>query len=84
MNLRKRIFHVQGRLFCLVLSLSLLAAIAAAGFEPIAPTPTGPDSRRPMNRRPMPKAEWAEPDHGAPNGTQYKTFPSKVLGRDVS
>jgi hypothetical protein len=37
-----------------------------------------------MNRRPMPKAEWAEPDHGASNGTQYKTFPSKVLGRDVS
>ena len=46
MNLRKWIFHVQGRLFCLVLTLSLLAAIAAAGAEPTAPTPTGPDSRR--------------------------------------
>jgi endo-1,4-beta-xylanase len=32
----------------------------------------------------MPPAEWLDPDHGAPNGTRYKTFPSKVLGRDVS
>jgi endo-1,4-beta-xylanase len=32
----------------------------------------------------MPKAEWLDPDHGTPNGTQYKTFPSKVLGHEVS
>jgi enterochelin esterase-like enzyme len=32
----------------------------------------------------MPKAEWLDPDRGAPNGTQYKTFQSKVLGREVS
>ncbi len=32
----------------------------------------------------MPKAEWLDPDQSAPNGTQYKTFASKVLGRDVS
>ena len=37
-----------------------------------------------MARRPMPKAEWLDPDRGAPNGTQYKTFESKVLGREVS
>jgi endo-1,4-beta-xylanase len=32
----------------------------------------------------MPKAEWLEPDHSAPNGTQYKTFQSKTLNREVS
>jgi enterochelin esterase-like enzyme len=37
-----------------------------------------------MARRPMPKAEWLDPDRGAPNSTQYKTFQSKVLGREVS
>ncbi len=32
----------------------------------------------------MAKAEWLDPDQGAPNGTQYKTFTSKVLDREVS
>jgi len=32
----------------------------------------------------MAKAEWVDSNHGAPNGTQYKTFASKVLGHDVS
>ena len=31
-----------------------------------------------------PAAEWLDPNRSAPNGTQYKTFPSKVLGRDAS
>ena len=32
----------------------------------------------------MPKAEWLDSDHTAPNDTQYKTFQSKELGREVS
>ena len=32
----------------------------------------------------MPKAEWLDPDRSAPNGTQYSTFTSAVLGREVS
>ncbi|MCX6897212.1 MAG: alpha/beta hydrolase-fold protein [Verrucomicrobia bacterium] len=62
----------------------LVAAIAVIGAEPAPSAPARPDARRPMNRRPMPKAEWLDPDHGAPNGTQYKTFQSKVLDREVS
>jgi enterochelin esterase-like enzyme len=56
----------------------LLAVGAAMSAEP------APDARRPMNKRPMPKAESLDPDHSAPNGTQYKTFQSKTLGREVS
>src|SRR5882762_1257853 len=52
----------------------LLAALAASGAEPA----------QPKKQRPTPKAEWLDPDHGVPNGTQYKTFPSKVLGHEVS
>jgi hypothetical protein len=68
----------------------LMAAIAVIGAEPsntsaLAPSvPAGPDAPRAITRRPMPKAEWLDPDRGAPNGTQYKTFQSKLLGREVS
>jgi len=68
----------------------LMAAIAAIRAEPSntsAPAPSSPvssEAPRAMARRPMPKAEWLDPDRGAPNGTQYKTFESKVLGREVS
>jgi endo-1,4-beta-xylanase len=68
----------------------LMAAIAVIGAEPSntsAPAPSAPvssEAPRAMARRPMPKAEWLDPDRGAPNGTQYKTFQSKVMGREVS
>lgn len=61
-----------------LISFLLLAAIAAIGAEP---TPGPP---RTKGKRPMPKAEWLEPDRSAPNGTQYKTFHSKTLNREVS
>jgi endo-1,4-beta-xylanase len=32
----------------------------------------------------MPKPEWVDSNHTALNGAQYKTFPSKVLGHEVS
>lgn len=35
-------------------------------------------------QRQSPKAEWLDPDRSEPNGTKYKTFSSKVLGREVS
>jgi enterochelin esterase-like enzyme len=63
-----------------------LMVAAAMGAQPprsVAPA-AGADAAQPRQQRPMAKAEWAEPDQGAPNGTQYKTFASKVLGRDVS
>ncbi|HPA17776.1 MAG TPA: alpha/beta hydrolase-fold protein [Verrucomicrobiae bacterium] len=56
----------------------LLPAIMATGADPAS------KARQPMPKRPMPKAEWLEPDRGAPNGTQYRTFQCKVLGREVS
>ena len=74
------------------LSVLLLAAIAATGAEPPpantppekANTPARPNDAGQRKRWPSPNAEWLDPDHGAPNGTQYKTFTSKVLGREVS
>jgi endo-1,4-beta-xylanase len=65
---------MKRQLISSALCLPLLATIAF-GAEP---------ARRPMNKRPMPKGEWLEPDHTAPNGSQYKTFQSKTLNREVS
>ncbi|MCX5684308.1 MAG: alpha/beta hydrolase-fold protein, partial [Planctomycetota bacterium] len=48
----------------------------APAAAPVAPAP----GKQPQ----APLGEWLDPDHSAPNGTQYKTFSSKVLGRDVS
>ena len=68
----------------------LIAAMAVIGAEPpqtSAPnpsTPASPDAPHAISRRPLPKAEWLDPDRGAPNGTQYRTFQSKVLDREVS
>src|SRR5262245_1963902 len=72
--------------FIPIISCVLLGITAAFAAEaPPAETPARPDAPRQNNRaRPMPKAEWQDPDQGAPNGAQYHTFPSKVLGRDVS
>ncbi|MCX6902412.1 MAG: alpha/beta hydrolase-fold protein, partial [Verrucomicrobia bacterium] len=72
------------------LSMMLFAAIAVLGAEP--PTSLPPASSaparanvgQPVDRRPLPKGAWLDPDHSAPNGTQYQTFPSKVLGREAS
>jgi endo-1,4-beta-xylanase len=55
---------------------------AAADPSSSAPARQGPPP--PTKQRSWPKAEWVDPDHGEPNGTKYKTFPSKTLGRDVS
>ena len=38
----------------------------------------------PVRKRQPAKAEWVETNQAAPNGTQYQTFASKVLGHDVS
>jgi enterochelin esterase-like enzyme len=68
----------------------LIAAMAVIGAEPpqtAAPspaTPASPNAPRATSRRTLPKAEWLDPDRGAPNGTQYRTFQSKVLNREVS
>jgi enterochelin esterase-like enzyme len=62
------------------LAAALLFALAAA----IVPTRAQPPAGQPkQGRREMPKAEWVDPNRAAPAGTQYHTFPSKVLGGDV-
>jgi hypothetical protein len=74
------------------LSALSFAVITATGAKPEppgtppekTPAPAPPNFARQKQPRPMPKAEWLDPDRSAPNGTQYKTFPSKVLGREVS
>ncbi|MBI3875092.1 MAG: esterase family protein [Verrucomicrobia bacterium] len=67
-------------------SLALLfAANVTIGAEPEkANQPARPFAGQQKKQRVMPKAEWLDPDQGAPNGTQCKTFTSKVLDRDVS
>jgi endo-1,4-beta-xylanase len=37
-----------------------------------------------QQRRVMPKPEWADANREAPNGTQYQTIASKIVGRDVA
>ena len=80
------------KLIAAIFSLLLLTIIPAgadtsvqAGTPPEpAPAPAKPNLPRQSNQRPMPKAEWLDSDHTAPNDTQYRTFQSQVLGREVS
>jgi enterochelin esterase-like enzyme len=51
---------------------------------PAPPNQPKPNANAPGARRTFPKGEWVDPDHTAPNGTKYVTFPSKVLGHEVS
>ena len=60
------------------------AAPPQAGAQPPAVDPARQGPPAPKKPREMPKGEWLDPDRGAPNGTTYKTFQSKVLGREVS
>jgi len=67
-----------------------LSALLLTGFNTVAEEPAQPStSQRPnstgQNRQWAPsKAEWLDPNQAAPNGTQYKTFRSKVLGCHAS
>ena len=70
------------KLPALFLSTLLLLGIPCLHAQlPVAPKQ---DTAQPKKPREMPKAEWLDPNHEAPNGAQYKTFASKVLGQDVS
>jgi len=84
------------QLLAVVLSMLVLAALsdlraAPAQVDPQppaaapAPAPAAPQAPpwKAKSQQP-PLGEWLDPIHDAPNGTQYKTFASKVLGRDVS
>ena len=67
----------------------LLLSIGANAQRPAAPAekaiPPAPQNAPEKKRQmPMAKAEWLDSNQAAPNGTQYKTFASKVLGCDVS
>ena len=63
----------------------LFAALANTAAQQPATAPGAPaNANQPGPRRQPPKAEWVETNRDAPNGTQYQTFSSKVLGHDVS
>jgi endo-1,4-beta-xylanase len=67
--------------------LVVLLPVVFAEIHAQQPAPTlgvPANANPPGPRRQPPKAEWVEPDQSAPNGTQYQTFSSKVLGHDVS
>ena len=75
-----------------IFSLLLLEIFTVSAATPVptetppeqAPTTAKPNFLHQPKQRPMPKAEWLDSDHTAPNGTQYRIFQSKVLGREVS
>ena len=72
------VFHLIAA--CFVVSANVLAADNESASRP----PTQPDVHRPPNMRSMPPAAWLDPNPAAPNGTQYKTFHSDVIGSNVS
>ena len=73
-------FSPRWNLRAALCSLSLLLGVATShAQQQLVP---GQPPARPQ--REMSKPEWIESNHSAPNGTQYKTFPSKVLGHEVS
>src|SRR5262249_22773334 len=62
----------------------LFAAVAALAGTATTSNGLANSSRRQEGKKSWPKAEWVDPNRDGPNGTQYPTFPSKVLGADVS
>lgn len=67
------------------LAFVTLATVTTGRAEPQAATNAPPAvAVQPTPPREMPKVEWLDPNHGAPNGTQYQTFHSVVLGQDAS
>jgi enterochelin esterase-like enzyme len=62
----------------------MASGVHAADNEPAPQPPAQPGFRRQGNQRPMPPAVWLDPNTSAPNGTQYKTFHSPVIGSNVS
>ena len=41
-------------------------------------------AKGPAAKKPLRKAEWLDSSRAEPNGTKYRTFPSKLAGSDVS
>ncbi len=66
-----------------ILSALLLLAVDVPTQTAGAP-PAKSNAAQPKKQRPMPQAEWLDRDRGAPNGTEYRTFRSAVLGQEVS
>jgi endo-1,4-beta-xylanase len=66
------------------LLLAVLGTMAAEPAQPGANTAPGPNAPRQRRQWAPSKAEWLDSDRAAPNGTQYRTFTSKVLGWEVS
>jgi enterochelin esterase-like enzyme len=79
------------RVFCASALLTLAVSGMAQTSNPRTPEAGKPEGLRqrwsgaaPKKWSEMPPGEWLDPDHDAPNGTQYQTFHSAVLGRDAS
>ena len=67
-----------------VLAFATEAAVMTGRAEPPASTHAATATVPAGAPRQMQKVEWLDPNHGAPNGTQYQTFHSAVLGQDAS
>jgi enterochelin esterase-like enzyme len=71
-----------------ILFALLLPVVTPSRAEPPPTTaplpPANPAQPQPGKPREMARAEWVESNRTAPNGTQYQTFASKVLGHEVS
>jgi len=69
-------------------SALVFAALVAGAADPAPPAPptepANPPAAPQKKQWPASKAEWLDSNQTAPNGTQYQTFTSKTLGRDVS
>lgn len=55
--------------------------LSALVLMPLSAICAEPQPRKPQE---VPKGEWLDPNPSAPNGTQYKTFSSAVIGSNVS
>jgi endo-1,4-beta-xylanase len=62
----------------------LFAAVAVSAAAPPPAAGQAGEPKKQPDKKSWPKAEWADPNRGAPNGTKYQTFRSKVLGAEVS
>ena len=67
-----------------VLAFATVAAVMTGRAEPPESTHAATATVPAGAPRQMQKVEWLDPNHGAPNGTQYQTFHSAVLGQDAS
>lgn len=69
----------------MILPVLFLLPLSVICAETPSSTPASPAPAKPNKKQQgVLKGEWLDPDQSAPNGTQYKTFHSEVIGSNVS